>query len=53
MADALGRNADGCAKGGAANGGSIRKPPDNADAALRPNPAGKTDGGRIAALPLR
>jgi hypothetical protein len=49
----LGRNADGCAKGGAVNGGSIHKPPAKADAAFRPNPEGKADCGRIASLPLR
>jgi hypothetical protein len=49
----LGRNADGCAKRGAVNGGSIHKPPDNAEAALRSNPKGKTDCGRIALLPFR
>ena len=51
--DALVRNADGCAKGGAVNGGSIHKPLDKADAALRTNPKGKTDCGRSALLPLR
>jgi hypothetical protein len=30
------------------NGGSIRKPLAKADAALRPNPQGKADCGRIA-----
>jgi hypothetical protein len=45
--DALGRNADGCAKGGAANGGSIHKPPAKADAAFRPNPAGKRMAGAL------
>jgi hypothetical protein len=42
------RNADGCAKGGAVNGGSIHKPPAKADAAFRPKPEGKPTGGRIA-----
>jgi len=51
--DALGRNADGCAKGGAVNGGSIHKPSYKADAAFWPNPKGKADCGRIALLPLR
>jgi hypothetical protein len=49
----LGRNADGRAKRGAVNGGSIHKPRAKADAAFRPNPQGKPAGGRIAALPLR
>jgi hypothetical protein len=35
------------------NGGSIRKPLAKADAAFRPNPEGKADCGRIAALSLR
>jgi hypothetical protein len=51
--DALGRNADGCAKVGAAKGDSPSQAARQSRHRISAQPAGKANGGRIAALPLR